>query len=52
MSWDLLLTSDILGLYKPNPQTYKAVLSALGLRPDECAMVAAHVYDLNAAKAL
>ena len=36
--------------YKPSPNFYFGAVERLGLRPEECAMVAAHLYDLKAAK--
>lgn len=32
-----------------NPRTYQAAIHHLDLLPQECAMVAAHIYDLRAA---
>ncbi|KAI5860260.1 haloacid dehalogenase [Durotheca rogersii] len=37
--------------YKPHPRTYLGAAAALGLRPDEVAMVAAHLGDLAGARA-
>ncbi|KAF8713658.1 Haloacid dehalogenase, partial [Rhizoctonia solani] len=48
--FDLLLTSDLIGTYKPSPKMYAAAITALGLKPDEVAMVAAHQWDLDAAR--
>ncbi|KAH7097820.1 haloacid dehalogenase [Auriculariales sp. MPI-PUGE-AT-0066] len=50
MNFDLLLTANIVEAFKPNPRSYQAVLSALGLKGGEVAMVAAHSYDLRAAR--
>ncbi|EJD46357.1 haloacid dehalogenase [Auricularia subglabra TFB-10046 SS5] len=49
MHFDLLVTSDIVGAYKPSPKMYQTALSALNVKPEEVAMVAAHAYDLQAA---
>ena len=35
-----------------NPKPYLETLRLLNLRPEECAMVAAHIYDLRAAGSL
>ncbi|KAI0164410.1 haloacid dehalogenase [Hypoxylon sp. FL1284] len=43
-------TADF-GAYKPHPSTYLGAAAALGARPDEVAMVAAHLGDLAAARA-
>jgi len=50
MVFDLLLTADIVGAYKPDPLMYKTALKVLGLQPGEVAMVASHTYDLRAAR--
>ncbi|RYO78648.1 hypothetical protein DL766_000055 [Monosporascus sp. MC13-8B] len=39
------------GAYKPNPQTYLGAVCALGLEPHKVAMVAAHLYDPESARA-
>jgi 2-haloacid dehalogenase len=36
--------------YKPHPRVYKGAAKALGLEPEEVAMVAAHLSDLKAAR--
>lgn len=45
-----LTSSEEFGAYKPSPQVYKGAAAALGLEPGEVGMVAAHLYDLKAAK--
>ncbi|CCL99944.1 uncharacterized protein FIBRA_01969 [Fibroporia radiculosa] len=49
LPWDVVFAGDILGSYKPNPKMYLGALQYLALQPHECAMVAAHIYDLRAA---
>ncbi|KAI0460226.1 HAD-like protein [Xylaria acuta] len=49
-SFDLLFSSELLGVYKPAPEAYKKALALVGVRPDQAVMVAAHAYDLRAAK--
>ncbi|CAE6339238.1 unnamed protein product [Rhizoctonia solani] len=49
LAFDLLLTSDLIGTYKPSPRMYAAAIAALGLKPEQVAMVAAHEWDLAAA---
>ncbi|KAF2835034.1 haloacid dehalogenase [Patellaria atrata CBS 101060] len=39
------------GTYKPHDRFYRGAVEKLGLQPGECALVAAHLYDLKAAKA-
>lgn len=50
VSYDLLLTSDIVGAYKPQPRVYQKAIATVQLKPEECAMIASHVSDLEAAK--
>ncbi|PJJ64994.1 haloacid dehalogenase type II [Compostimonas suwonensis] len=52
LPWDAILGAEISHSYKEQPITYLGSAEALGLRPDECAMVAAHNDDLVAAGAL
>jgi len=52
LQFDLLLSSELLGLYKPAPESYLKALKVLQLRPEECVMVAAHAYDLRGARAV
>jgi 2-haloacid dehalogenase len=40
----------LLGSYNPSPRVYLGAVERLGLKPSECAMVASHLSDLNAAK--
>ncbi|MGE5615842.1 MAG: haloacid dehalogenase type II [Bacillota bacterium] len=47
--WDAILGAEIAQDYKPKPRAYLASVEALGLRPSECMMVAAHSADLKAA---
>lgn len=50
VTWDYILTSDLINSMKPAPESYKSTIRLLGLKPEEIAMVAAHEYDLDAAK--
>lgn len=50
LKFDMLFSSALLGVYKPAPQSYARVLELLKLRPEETVMVAAHAYDLRAAR--
>lgn len=45
-----LFSSELLGMTKPDPEIYLKALDLLQLNPSECVMVAAHAYDLAAAK--
>ncbi|XXG93906.1 hypothetical protein Hte_000156 [Hypoxylon texense] len=50
--FSMLFSSELLGVYKPAPAAYERALGLVRARPDEAAMVAAHAYDLRAARAL
>ena len=52
LPWDAILGAEVARHYKPDPEAYLRTAALLGLRPDECMMVAAHNGDLFAAGAL
>lgn len=52
LPFDATLSAETVGKYKPNPAVYQYAMSALGLSAGEIMMVAAHKYDLKAAKSL
>ena len=47
----MITGAEISHSYKPTPQTYLRSAEAVGLRPEQVAMVAAHKGDLRAARA-
>lgn len=49
LPYTAILSAENFGAYKPAPQVYLGAAEKLGLRPDQCAMVAAHLGDLAAA---
>jgi 2-haloacid dehalogenase len=51
LPWDCILTAENARRYKPRPEVYRTAVRLLGLRPAEVMMVAAHNYDLAAARA-
>lgn len=51
LPWDLILCAEIFQRYKPDPEVYLGAAKLLGLRPEQVMMVAAHNYDLIAARA-
>lgn len=51
LPWDCILGAEIAQNYKPHPDAYLKSVEALGLKPHEVMMVAAHNSDLVAAKA-
>ena len=50
--WDCILGAEVVRTYKPQPSSYRDTAEVLGLRPEECMMVAAHNDDLAAASAV
>ncbi len=52
LDWDLIFAAELFGHYKPDPETYLGACALLKLPPDVVMMVAAHSFDLKAAKAL
>lgn len=50
LSFDMLFSSELLGMTKPDPAIYRRAMELLRRKPEECVMVAAHAYDLRAAK--
>jgi 2-haloacid dehalogenase len=50
LPWDVILGAEVVGAYKPLPQSYQRAVRMLGLAPDECMMTAAHNDDLIAAR--
>lgn len=51
LPWDCIITAENARLYKPRPEVYRTALGLLGMLPGEVMMVAAHNYDLAAARA-
>lgn len=50
--WDGILSCEMLGAYKPDPEAYQRGAELLGCEPDEVMMVASHPGDLRAAMAV
>ena len=50
LNFTYLLSAEMFGSYKPSPKVYLGAAEKLSLQPSECAMVAAHLDDLKAAK--
>lgn len=50
LNFNMLFSSQLLGLYKPSPDAYNKALQLVKLRPEEVVMVAAHAYDLRGAQ--
>jgi 2-haloacid dehalogenase len=52
LPWDCILSAELAGHYKPDPEVYLKACELLSLPPERVMMVAAHRGDLAAAKAL
>ena len=50
LPWDCVLCAEIFRHYKPDPEIYRGAIELLDLEPAEVMMVAAHNYDLGAAR--
>lgn len=50
LPWDAILCAEIFRHYKPDPEVYLGAIQLLGCKPHEVMMVAAHNYDLRAAR--
>lgn len=51
LPWDAVLSAELFGHYKPDPEVYLGAARLLGLEPGQVMMVAAHPSDLRAAAA-
>ena len=52
LPWDAVLGAEVARHYKPQPEAYLSTAALLGLRPEQCLMVAAHNGDLRAASSV
>ncbi|MDA1256753.1 MAG: haloacid dehalogenase type II [Chloroflexi bacterium] len=52
LPWDCVLSSELSGHYKPDPESYLKAAELLGLEPNEVMMTAAHPGDLRASAAV
>lgn len=50
LRWDTVLGADVSRAYKPMPQVYERACELLGVAPGNAMMIAAHDYDLIAAR--
>ncbi|KAL8995581.1 MAG: hypothetical protein Q9188_006776 [Gyalolechia gomerana] len=51
LRFNMLFSSELLGVYKPGPESYRRTLELIKVEPQESVMVAAHSYDVRGAKA-
>jgi 2-haloacid dehalogenase len=52
LPWDCILSAELFGHYKPDPEVYLGAVKLLASSPDQVMMTAAHMDDLKAAKKL
>ncbi|KAJ5762035.1 uncharacterized protein N7511_005417 [Penicillium nucicola] len=50
LGFNMLFSSQLLGVYKPSPEAYEKALQFVKLEPEEVVLVAAHAYDLRGAQ--
>jgi 2-haloacid dehalogenase len=50
LNFNMLFSSQLLGVYKPSPEAYQKALHLVKLQPEEVVLVAAHAYDLRGAQ--
>lgn len=50
LRWDAIISCEMIGTYKPNPEAYLTAARWMALEPHEILMVACHNFDLNAAR--
>ncbi|KEF56182.1 haloacid dehalogenase, type II [Exophiala aquamarina CBS 119918] len=50
LSFNMLFSSQLLGVYKPAPESYQKVVQLVKVNPEEIVQVAAHAYDTRGAK--
>jgi 2-haloacid dehalogenase len=52
LPFDCIISAENARCYKPRPEVYLTAMALLGRKPEEVMLVAAHNYDLRAARAL
>lgn len=52
MIWEAVISCEMGGIYKPDPQACRRTAQWLGLAPEQILMVACHNFDLDAARAV
>jgi len=50
MGFTHIYSAEMFKSYKPSPKVYLGAAEKMGIKPEECCMVAAHLNDLKAAK--
>ena len=52
LTFDMLFSSELLGIYKPAPESFHKIFQLVNVKPEETVMVAAHAWDVRGAKAV
>jgi 2-haloalkanoic acid dehalogenase type II len=52
IGFEIIVSAERAGFYKPHPRPYRLALDALGVAPQECLFVAGSAYDLFGAAAV
>ena len=50
LRFNMLFSSELLGVYKPAPESYRKTLELVNVKPEESVMVAAHTADVRGGK--
>ncbi|MCJ1450341.1 hypothetical protein MMC28_000672 [Mycoblastus sanguinarius] len=50
LRFNMLFSSELLGVYKPAPKSYRKTLELVNVKPGESVIVAAHAYDVRGGK--
>ena len=50
LPWDFILSTEMFGTYKPNPEVYLGAARMLDADPSETMMAASHAYDVDGAR--
>ena len=50
LKFNMLFSSELLGVYKPAPESYRKTLELVNVKPEESVIVAAHAYDVRGGK--
>ena len=50
LTFNMLFSSELLGIYKPAPESYRKTLELVNVKPEESVMVAAHTTDVRGGK--
>jgi 2-haloacid dehalogenase len=50
LTWDCILSAELVRHYKPDPEIYRLVPDLFDLQPEQVMLVAAHEHDLQAAR--